>query len=174
MNGYTAARAEHRAECEAIYAAAFPADTPQDCAELFDAYFPAAVRLWLENGCVVSQLFLLPAPAQIDENKLKLVYLYAAATELNARGRGMFTALLRGAAEELRRQGTDGIFLHPQTPELTGFYTARGFIPRREDGLITAVPAAVRDAVPAWITAQNVPLRGLLYPLSAFCRQTSE
>ncbi len=83
-----------------------------------------AITLVLEkDGTVVSQLFLLPVTAE----GLHGYYLYAAATDVKCRGKGLMAKLLREAEKEAVGNGKDFIFLVPGTESLYAYYKKFGY-----------------------------------------------
>ncbi len=83
----------------------------------------------VEDGRVVSQLFLLEGNVCDGKKSVPAYYLYAAATLSAYRGRGIMTQLIAEAAEKAKREGKGYILLLPGEEKLYGFYEKSGFRP---------------------------------------------
>jgi hypothetical protein len=112
-----------------IWLDAFPDDSKEDV-ELFFSKFlkPDKCAVWVENGIPVSMTFMLPAKLIVKEQtSLELIYIYAAATLTEYRGRGIFGTLLKKVHEALREKSIDACFLHPATSSLYDYYKRLGY-----------------------------------------------
>ncbi len=100
----------------------------------------------VEDGRVVSQLFLLEGNVCDGKKSVPAYYLYAAATLKAYRGRGIMPELIAEAAEKAKREGKGCILLLPGEDELYGYYEKFGFRPLckvlmcESDGEIITVP----------------------------------
>ncbi|MEG2174926.1 MAG: GNAT family N-acetyltransferase [Oscillospiraceae bacterium] len=101
----------------------------QDYIDLFFARrFPTARGMVVMDGMrPLSMLFLLPLTVASGDRFWNARYLYAVATDPDAQGQGLSTALLSQTHRLLEMQGVDLSFLVPATSSLFDYYGARGF-----------------------------------------------
>ena len=76
---------------------------------------------------ISSALYLLPGELMIEGNAHKAVYLYAAATIPEDRGKGYMSALLKQAEQTAAERGAEFIALVPGDEKLFDFYSKRGY-----------------------------------------------
>jgi predicted N-acetyltransferase YhbS len=123
------ATAQDTAALTAVWQHAFPEDTAEEIADfLAKVTLAEECLVAVEDGAVVSMVFLLPAMLQ-GETPLPLQYIYAAATLPSHRGRGIFGALLKQALVVARQRGQVASFLRPAQPSLCHYYAAFGYEP---------------------------------------------
>lgn len=70
----------------------------------------------------VSMFFLLPCVIESERKKEKAFYLYAAATDINARKKGYMEKLIKSVLEDC-----DLVFLRPASKKLCEYYSKLGF-----------------------------------------------
>ncbi len=123
------ATAQDTAALTAVWQHAFPEDTVEEIADfLVKVTLAEECLVAVEDGTVVSMVFLLPAMLQ-GETPLPLQYIYAAATLPSHRGRGIFGGLLKQALSIARERGQVASFLRPAEPSLCDYYAAFGYRP---------------------------------------------
>lgn len=125
-------------ECRLIYREAFSDPDTEFENALFLHCF-RYVKTVEEAGRVVSLLFALPCVIKSGGKITDAVYLYAAATKKEERGKGYMRRLL----DSVKREGKTA-FLVPATKELIGFYETCGF----SAFLATTVPTARASVTP--------------------------
>lgn len=81
-------------------------------------------RCMIEDDNVVSVLYWFEATCRNQ----RFAYLYAVATAVSCRGRGLFSALLEDTKQILTEEGFDGILLVPENESLSRMYEKMGFI----------------------------------------------
>lgn len=101
-----------------------------DTDAFLDAFFEhgfshTRCRCISEKGRVVSVLYWF----EVMYHGQRFAYLYAVATAISHRGKGMFAALLADAKNVLVSQGFDGILLVPENESLCRMYEKFGFTP---------------------------------------------
>lgn len=110
---------------------------PCRCRCILDEDVPVSVLYWFEVTC----------------RGQRFAYLYAVATAMSHRGRGLFSALLEDTKQVLTDAGFDGILLHPETESLGRMYEKLGFSHCASVDSCTVAPApkaaAVREIGPA-------------------------
>ena len=110
-----------RTLCLRLYKQAFPEpDLPFEEA-IFEHCFKYC-RYIEENGKIVSMLFALPCELKTKTETKSVIYIYAAATLQEYRGRGYMARLI----EQLNGEGK-ALFLRPATEGLISFYKKFGF-----------------------------------------------
>ncbi|MCL2884172.1 MAG: GNAT family N-acetyltransferase [Oscillospiraceae bacterium] len=109
-----------------LWRACFPYDPPAFIDAFFERLYPLA-QCFCEraDGRVVSVLYGIPAA--LDGQKL--LYIYAAGTHPDYRGRGLMGALLRRAHETARAEGYAAAFLKPGEDGLFDYYARFGYHP---------------------------------------------
>ena len=80
-----------------------------------------------ENGAIASQLFLLPGAMRVSGERLPALYLYAAATAPEHRGKGHMARLIAASKDFAEKGGYRFIALVPGEEELYGYYRRFGF-----------------------------------------------
>lgn len=154
-------------KARALYEGAFAGEDAQFTDALFDAYFPQALRVVIENGQPVSMLFSIPYPVVIAGKPQTAHYLYGVATDPAHRGKGHARALI--AAEAARYP----VFLRPMSESLFDFYARAGMKPFSPI-TVTHGDAAASAALPtprALTPAAYLALRDELAPMP-HCRMT--
>lgn len=87
------------------------------------AYSPERCRCATENGKVVAAVYWFDCTLR----NRKVAYVYALATYMEHRGRGIAHRLMDEVHQVLRQQGYEGVVLVPGTQSLYGFYEAMGY-----------------------------------------------
>lgn len=87
------------------------------------AYSPRRCRTIEENGEPVSVLYWLDC----ELSGQRCAYLYAVATKIGFRGRGLCRSLMEKTQAELREQGYAGVILVPGEKALFDFYEKLGY-----------------------------------------------
>ena len=77
-----------------------------------------------------------------DDRRVKAGYVYALATDPEARGKGYAACLLDYASAMLKERGFDCILTVPAQPSLFGFFGRNGYAPGFYHRKVTAVPGA--------------------------------
>lgn len=108
------------------------------------------INLLFDNGCkpaecfaevyegkVISVLYLLRGYIINGDQKLEGRYLYAAATDMNHRGKGLMAKLIREAQEYVKRNNISFISLVPADEGLYGYYVRFGFEPLMKNYVAT-------------------------------------
>ncbi len=130
MTQYRAAFENDREAIDRLWALAFPEDGKDDrhrflnTVSLADECVVATV-----DGDAVSMAFLLPAVLQNGNERLRMRYLYAAATDPSLRGQGVFAGLFAYAVKFAEADGCAGVFLRPASERLANYYERLGFVP---------------------------------------------
>lgn len=109
------------------------------------AFSPRRCRCITEKGAVVAALYWFEGSCCGQ----RFAYLYAVATAVSHRGRGLFSKLLADTKQVLTEAGFDGILLVPETKELARMYEKFGFSACSTNCCITAeageIPARMRE-----------------------------
>ena len=95
-------------------------------------------RCVTENGRVLAALYWFEASCEGS----RLAYLYAIATAVSHRGKGLFSMLLADTKAVLKKAGFDGILLVPENEELGRMYEKFGFAPCTAVDTFSAVAGA--------------------------------
>ena len=169
---------EDRAGLTQLWQQAFGDETPFIDAFFETAYAPVRSRVAVEEGRIAGMLFWF----ECSYRKEKMAYLYAVATDLSFRGKGIATALMKDCERVLKEQGYDGVILSPGSRELFRFYRERGYRTlgfRREDRIAAGEPVPLREVEPeeyARIRKNLLPEKGIVQEgenlafLHRFCR----
>ena len=80
-----------------------------------------------ENGKIGSMLTLIPAEYALEHERLSARYIYAVATDPAMQGRGLASALLNAAHEQMRGQGIKVVALFPASDSLYDYYGRLGY-----------------------------------------------
>ena len=120
------------------------------------AYTPEGVFVLREDGQVRAMACWLPATICWDRRGWRAAYLYAVATDREARGRGYCGKLLAFAAGFLEPRGVKALLLVPGEPSLRQFYRKHGY----ED--FSTVDLAELNAIPAAGEAEWIEAPGYL------------
>ena len=121
-----ARRGDH-AQLKALWTGVFG-----DAPEAVDAYFSLRHRdedmlVWAEDGRIGGMLSMLPLKLALGEREYPARYIYAVATALDRRGRGVAGQLLERAGERIAERGEAAAALVPASESLFGYYAKRGF-----------------------------------------------
>ena len=96
----------------------------------------AKTVVYEENDEAAAMLFLFSCEMSISGKGYPSLYLYAASTLPNYRGRGIMGNMLRFAEEYAGKSGFDFIILSPAEESLYGYYRRFGFIERFREARI--------------------------------------
>lgn len=89
--------------------------------------FNARALVWKEDGRIVSSLDLIPISLKVKSAEYNALYIYAAATLPEYRGRGIMHKLIDESARWGLENGYHFLCLIPQTEALISFYQNQGF-----------------------------------------------
>lgn len=82
------------------------------------------------DGIITAMLYKIPCTVRTDnDEEEKAWYLYALATEMSRRGKGIMGRLIAAAKEEIHAQGDKLLFLIPAQQSLVGYYRRFQFLP---------------------------------------------
>lgn len=87
------------------------------------AYSPERCLCAMEGDTLLGALYWL----DVELRGQKWAYVYAVATALHSRGKGVCHALMAAAHEKLNKGGYAGTILVPGTPEIGGLYQSMGY-----------------------------------------------
>lgn len=121
------ARNEDRAQVKELWTQAFGDD-----AAAVELYFRLRHRdedmlVWAEQGRVDGMLSMLPLSLRAGDRTYPARYIYAVATAQAQRGRGIATALLRRAGDEIAARREAAAVLVPASDGLYDYYAKRGY-----------------------------------------------
>ncbi len=143
-----------RADLTALWLAAFPTDRPDDVTDFWECGFSPEQAMVCRVECrIVSMAFCLPQRVY----DATLGYVFGVATLPAYRGQGYAGRLLREMARAAAANGLDGLFLHPATPTLEGFYAALGYRPAFYIEETTLLRREMTGAVPSPMEALPFP-----------------
>lgn len=168
MTQYRAACECDREAIDRLWALAFPEDGKDDRRRFLNIV--SSTRecvVATADGRVVSMAFLLPAVLQNGDERLRMRYLYAAATDPSLRGQGVFANLFAHAAEVAKADGCAGLFLRPASERLARYYERLGFAPFFYAQTMTG------DAVPSDVAITPIIADEYAARRTAFLPQTS-
>lgn len=130
MTQYRAACEGDREAIDRLWALAFPEDGQDDRRRFLNTVsLTRECIVAAADGRAVSMAFLLPATLRNGDERLRMRYLYAAATDPSLRGQGVFANLFAYAAEVAKADGCAGVFLRPASERLARYYERLGFLP---------------------------------------------
>ena len=110
-------------ECQRLWKEVF-GDSDEFISSVINDFYNADNMLCIEqNGKIVSMLHIIP----FVFDGSKVAYIYAVATDANARGQGYATKLIRQAIEKAQAEGYKAIFTLPADDGLATFYSQFGF-----------------------------------------------
>ena len=109
-------------ECKKIYEQAFSSDDSEFEGLLFEKCFKY-VKTVEQDGEVFAMLFALPCILKLESQSFNAVYIYAAATREDKRGKGYMRTLIDGVISEQNAV----VFLRPANDGLIAFYEKLGF-----------------------------------------------
>ncbi|MBO5852876.1 MAG: GNAT family N-acetyltransferase [Clostridia bacterium] len=113
---------ELKEQALALYKEVFWEDGADFATAFTDKYFERCCKYVLINGEIVSMLYLLDCTVFDGENTFLAKYLYAAATKVEHRKKGLMSKLINSALMENKI-----IITKPATEELFAFYEKFGF-----------------------------------------------
>lgn len=111
-------------------------------------YRPEDMLVLLEDGVIVTMLYLMPITLQAPSFSATAHYVYALATHPDARQKGYGRQLLAFADQGLRRRGDDCITVVPAQPSLHKFFSTVGFSECFATRLEEVPASLVPDAAP--------------------------
>lgn len=121
------ARESDRDALVALWVQAFR-DPKEDIAHFLDTFdYVKTAFVLCKNERICSMLFLLPTAVQDGDHRFSAGYIYAGATDMEARGKGYYRRLLDYAAQTARQAGTAALLLRPATECLADSYRRMGF-----------------------------------------------
>lgn len=124
-----AARPEERGQTHQLWQTVF-GDTPQAQEVFYDLCAPQGPLVLVEEGRVESMLALTPVALALPGGEMcQGTYLYALATNPEARGKGYAAQLMAYAAQWTAGQGLDFVCTVPAQPSLFSFFGKNGFTP---------------------------------------------
>ena len=110
-------------ECARLWKEVF-GDSDEFISSFINDFYNADNMLCIEqDGKIVSMLHIIP----FEFDGSKVAYIYAVATDANARGQGYATRLIRQAIEKAQAEGYKAIFTLPADDSLATFYSQFGF-----------------------------------------------
>ncbi len=126
-------------ECKKIYEQAFGCDDLEFENLLFEKCFKYLKTYAMDNS-ICAMLFALPTTIETIDGCMDAVYIYAAATREDLRGRGYMTKLIN----EVLKESSKTAFLRPANDGLVTYYERLGFrvltAYKKESGLPRAIP----------------------------------
>lgn len=110
-------------ECARLWKEVF-GDSDEFISSFINDIYNADNMLCIEQaGKIVSMLHFIP----FEMNGSKVAYIYAVATDADARGQGYATKLIKQAIEKAQAEGYKAIFTLPADDMLRSFYSQFGF-----------------------------------------------
>ena len=110
-------------ECRRLWKEVF-GDCDEFIASFINHFYNEENMLCIEqDGKMLSMLHIIP----FELNGSKVAYIYAVATDADARGKGYAGKLIRQAIEKAQSQGYKAIFTLPADDMLRSFYSKFGF-----------------------------------------------
>lgn len=127
------------------------------CIDFFftGGYHPENMLVLLEDGVIVTMLYLMPLTLKGPHITASAHYVYALATHPSARQKGYGRQLLAYADQQLHQLGDDCITVVPAQPSLHKFFSTVGFSECFATRLEEVPAALVPDAAPG---AELTPL----------------
>ncbi len=118
---------EYKSSLKKLWADTF-GDNEEYINLLFDYdYTPAECFAEISDGEVISVLYLLKGHIVAEGNAFEGRYLYAAATDVKHRGKGIMAKLIKEAQEYVKKNKLSFICLVPADEGLYGYYARFGF-----------------------------------------------
>lgn len=112
-----------KAECKRLWKEAF-GDSDEFISSFMELYYSKENMLYIEDkGKIVSMLHIIP----FGLSNKPIAYMYAVATDITARGKGLATQLIKQAIEYAKEKGYKAIITLPAESELQKFYSQFGF-----------------------------------------------
>ncbi len=127
MNGvYSATTDADRASLLSIWREAFPEDSLEDAHAFLDRFgdYGYAARV---GDAVASILFLLPAVVEYEQKRVPVGYIYAGATQVAYRQKGLYRGLIQHVLMCAAQCGMKAVFLRPADDMLAESYRRMGF-----------------------------------------------
>lgn len=93
----------------------------------FNLFYQDNVLIAEANNCIVSMAFLLPNNIMIQGQLFPITYLYACATHVEYRGKGLMSRIISKAYEDVCKKGELGLILLPANESLYHYYENLGF-----------------------------------------------
>ena len=148
MTELRCARPEETSRLKVLWKLAFGDEDA--CIDFFFAqnYHPEDMLVLLEDGVVMTMLYLMPLTLRGPSFTASSHYVYALATHPDARQRGYGRQLLLFADQELGRRGDDCITVVPAQPSLHKFFATVGFSECFASRLDEIPDAMMPDAAP--------------------------
>jgi predicted acetyltransferase len=110
-------------ECRRLWKEVF-GDSDEFIASFINLFYNEENMLCIEqDGKMLSMLHIIP----FELNGSKVAYIYAVATDADARGQGYATKLIKQAIEKAQVEGYKAIFTLPADDMLRSFYSQFGF-----------------------------------------------
>ena len=110
-------------ECRRLWKEVF-GDSDEFIASFINLFYDEENMLCIEqDGKMLSMLHIIP----FELNGSKVAYIYAVATDADARGKGYAGKLIRQAIEKAQPKGYKAIFTLPADDMLRDFYSKFGF-----------------------------------------------
>ena len=110
-------------ECRRLWKEVF-GDSDEFIASFINLFYNEENMLCIEqDGKLLSMLHIIP----FELNGSKVAYIYAVATDADARGKGYAGKLIRHAIEKAQSKGYKAIFTLPADDMLRDFYSKFGF-----------------------------------------------
>ena len=110
-------------ECRRLWKEVF-GDSDEFIASFINLFYNEENMLCIEqDGKMLSMLHIIP----FELNGSKVAYIYAVATDADARGQGYASKLIRQAIEKTQAEGYKAIFTLPADDMLREFYSKFGF-----------------------------------------------
>ena len=110
-------------ECRRLWKEVF-GDSDEFIASFINLFYNEENMLCIEqDGKMLSMLHIIP----FELNGSKVAYIYAVATDADARGKGYAGKLIRQAIEKAQSKGYKAIFTLPADDMLRDFYSKFGF-----------------------------------------------
>lgn len=143
-----------------------------DSDAFLDTFFDAAFssrrcRCITEGSAVLAALYWFETTC----GDQRFAYLYAVATALSHRGRGLFSALLQDTKKILTAEGFDGVLLVPETEDLGRMYEKFGFSACTSIRRISACAGPKAIALREIGAAEFARLRRSLLPRDAILQE---
>lgn len=80
-----------------------------------------------DEGQISGMMSMLPLELHASDRRLKARYVFAVATKMEYRGKGVSTRLLQEAQRRMAAEGVDASLLVPASPSLFEYYGKRGY-----------------------------------------------
>lgn len=110
-------------ECRRLWKEVF-GDSNEFISSFINGFYSEENMLCIElDSRVVSMLHVVP----FELDGKKVAYIYAVATDADARGQGLATKLIRQAIEKTKAEGYKAVFTLPADEGLREFYSRFGF-----------------------------------------------